>query len=63
MRFGIMRSVSRRIGQGKMMWEKAGVAAKAKAAFNQRFWCEEKGYLMDVVDGERGTDLAGNVFR
>jgi predicted glycogen debranching enzyme len=31
-------------------------AEKAKKSFNERFWCAEKGYLYDVVDGEDGTD-------
>jgi predicted glycogen debranching enzyme len=33
-------------------------ADRARAAFNQRFWCAEKGYLYDVVDGESGDDAA-----
>jgi predicted glycogen debranching enzyme len=33
-------------------------ARKVRAAFNQRFWCEERGYLFDVVDGENGDDSA-----
>jgi predicted glycogen debranching enzyme len=35
-----------------------GEAEKAGAAFNQRFWCEERGHLYDVVDGEHGDDPA-----
>lgn len=27
-----------------------------KTAFNQRFWCEQGGYLFDIVDGEHGDD-------
>jgi glycogen debranching enzyme len=33
-------------------------ADRAGVAFNQRFWCEEAGYLYDVVDGENGDDSA-----
>jgi predicted glycogen debranching enzyme len=33
-------------------------ASRAFDAFNRRFWCEEKGYLYDVVDGEEGDDAA-----
>jgi predicted glycogen debranching enzyme len=31
-------------------------AERARECFNQRFWCEERGYLYDVVDGENGDD-------
>ena len=33
-------------------------ADKARRSFNQRFWCEDAGYLYDVVDGENGDDPA-----
>jgi glycogen debranching enzyme len=33
-------------------------AERAQAAFNQRFWNPERGYLYDVVDGEHGDDPA-----
>ena len=33
-------------------------AHRAREAFNQRFWSEERGYLLDVVDGEKGDDPA-----
>ncbi|HEX8112420.1 MAG TPA: amylo-alpha-1,6-glucosidase, partial [Kofleriaceae bacterium] len=33
-------------------------AERAQAAFNQRFWSPERGYLYDVVDGEHGDDPA-----
>jgi predicted glycogen debranching enzyme len=33
-------------------------AARARQSFNARFWCEEKGHLFDVVDGEHGNDAA-----
>jgi glycogen debranching enzyme len=31
-------------------------AARARASFNQRFWCPAAGHLYDVVDGENGDD-------
>ena len=33
-------------------------AARARESFNARFWYAEGGYLFDVVDGERGDDIA-----
>jgi predicted glycogen debranching enzyme len=42
----------------------AAAAAIAKHAdrtcqsFNSRFWCEERGWLYDVVDGEEGNDAS-----
>jgi predicted glycogen debranching enzyme len=33
-------------------------ADKVQASFNKRFWCEERGYLYDVIDGEDGNDAA-----
>jgi predicted glycogen debranching enzyme len=33
-------------------------AARARSAFNQRFWNADAGYLYDVVDGEGGDDAA-----
>jgi predicted glycogen debranching enzyme len=36
----------------------AGHAARAREAFNARFWYAEGGYLYDVIDGERGDDPA-----
>jgi predicted glycogen debranching enzyme len=33
-------------------------AELARRSFNDRFWCEEKGYLYDVVDGEGGDDAS-----
>jgi predicted glycogen debranching enzyme len=32
------------------------VAARARAAFNRRFWFEDGQYLYDIVDGESGDD-------
>ncbi len=33
-------------------------AERAYESFNRRFWCEERGHLYDVVDGEQGDDSA-----
>ena len=33
-------------------------AQRARDSFNRRFWSEERGYLLDVVDGEHGDDPA-----
>ena len=34
------------------------MAERAERSFNARFWCEEQGYLFDVVDGEQGNDVS-----
>jgi predicted glycogen debranching enzyme len=36
----------------------AQLADRAKESFNRRFWCEDGGYLYDVIDGEDGKDDA-----
>jgi predicted glycogen debranching enzyme len=36
----------------------ANHAARAKDSFNRRFWSDERGYLLDIVDGEHGDDAA-----
>ena len=36
----------------------AQLAARTHAAFNERFWIADAGYLFDVVDGESGDDPA-----
>jgi predicted glycogen debranching enzyme len=33
-------------------------AERARRSFNERFWFADGGYLLDVVDGERGDDTA-----
>jgi len=33
-------------------------ADRAQESFNRRFWSEERGHLLDVVDGEEGDDPA-----
>ncbi|HYF00421.1 MAG TPA: amylo-alpha-1,6-glucosidase, partial [Planctomycetota bacterium] len=34
------------------------LADRVRESFNKRYWFEEGGYLADIVDGERGDDLA-----
>jgi predicted glycogen debranching enzyme len=34
------------------------LAERVKESFNRRFWCEGRGHLLDVVDGEDGDDPA-----
>src|ERR687898_3014876 len=36
----------------------AVLAESAQASFNARFWSEDLGHLLDVVDGEQGDDPA-----
>jgi predicted glycogen debranching enzyme len=36
--------------------EMARHAERARQSFNARFWCEEKGWLYDVIDGEGPDD-------
>jgi predicted glycogen debranching enzyme len=38
--------------------EYGDAAAQVYASFNQRFWCGERGYLYDVIDGEEGADAS-----
>ena len=33
-------------------------AQRSRESFNRRFWSEERGHLLDVVDGEHGDDAA-----
>jgi predicted glycogen debranching enzyme len=33
-------------------------AERTQASFNRRFWSEAAGYLLDIVDGERGDDAS-----
>lgn len=34
----------------------AVMATRARQSFNERFWHQEGGYLLDVIDGEQGDD-------
>jgi predicted glycogen debranching enzyme len=36
----------------------AGQSQLARESFNRKFWSEERGHLLDVVDGEHGDDPA-----
>jgi hypothetical protein len=36
----------------------ADAANRMREAFNERFWCADRGYLYDIVDGEHGDDAA-----
>jgi len=42
-------------GAGQEIAERAN---RVRQSFNKRFWCDEKGYLFDVVDGEHGDDTS-----
>jgi predicted glycogen debranching enzyme len=48
----------RQHGDGARAPQLAEAAARARGAFNDRFWCAERNYLYDVVDGEHGNDAA-----
>ena len=48
----------REIGNNAAAEMYAAHAARARHSFNQRFWSAERGYLLDVVDGEDGDDDA-----
>jgi predicted glycogen debranching enzyme len=45
-------------GRGEATSLLAELAARVRESFNRRFWCEARGHLYDVVDGERGDDDA-----
>jgi predicted glycogen debranching enzyme len=45
-------------GNGPAADKYADHARRARESFNRRFWCGERGYLFDVVDGEHGDDPA-----
>ena len=42
------------VGEPSDQW--AALAAQASRSFNRRFWHQEGGYLLDVIDGEGGND-------
>lgn len=48
----------REAGQEQEAESFAAHAERARTSFNQRFWSEERGHLLDVVDGEHGDDPA-----
>ncbi len=41
---------------GEETSEWALMATRARQSFNERFWRQEGGYLLDVIDGEQGDD-------
>ena len=42
------------VGEPSDQW--AALATQAARSFNRRFWYQEGGYLLDVIDGEGGND-------
>ena len=52
----LMEAWLREEGDEAAAKETAGHAEQARASFNRRFWNADKGYLFDVVDGEKGDD-------
>ena len=42
------------VGESSDLW--AALAAQASESFNRRFWHQQGGYLLDVIDGEGGND-------
>jgi predicted glycogen debranching enzyme len=52
----LMEQWEREEGETFRADELGGLAQRARASFNRRFWIEEAGYLYDVVDGEGGDD-------
>ena len=52
----LMEAWLREEGDAAGAKEAARHAEKARASFNRRFWNAERGYLFDVVDGEKGDD-------
>src|SRR5262249_9955982 len=47
----IMEELAQRFGDGARQRQYNGMAARARASFNDSFWNEEAGCLYDVVDG------------
>lgn len=54
----LLESWLRKEGQSAQAETYAKHAARCEAAFNQRFWYEQGGYLYDVIDGEQGDDAS-----
>jgi predicted glycogen debranching enzyme len=52
----LMAEWAESLGEKPDQW--ARMAERAYRSFNARFWNEEAGYLVDVVDGEQGDDLS-----
>jgi glycogen debranching enzyme len=54
----LLRQLSR-VAQPGMRW--AGLASRAEAALEERFWCEDKGWYADVLAAPAGTGAAAAV--
>jgi predicted glycogen debranching enzyme len=48
----------RETGETTRATEIGAWAERAQRSFNERFWCAERGWLYDVIDGEAGHDDA-----
>ncbi len=44
--------------QGDLAARYAGLADRVRDSFNRKFWCAERDYLYDVIDGESGNDAS-----
>ena len=53
-----MEGWSRRFDDAPAVESLSELAERARESFNRRFWSSELGYLLDVVDGEKGDDSA-----
>jgi len=51
-----MAQWAEQLNERPVQWNE--MAGRAEQSFNARFWCEEQGYLFDVVDGEQGNDAS-----
>lgn len=54
----IMQDFAERLGDAARQPQYAAMAARAKQSFNEQFWCEEGGYLYDVIGDNRA--IAGS---
>src|ERR1700726_2537593 len=54
----LLEGWDRHHGGGLKAGEIGEAAARVQQSFNRRFWCGQRGYLYDVVDGEQGDDPA-----
>jgi predicted glycogen debranching enzyme len=54
----LMEGWEREVGNPRRAAQLAEHAERAHASFNRRFWIEESGSLLDVIDGEAGDDAA-----
>ncbi len=54
----VMTRLSERVEDAALARRYAGLAARVRESFRQRFWYADGGYLYDVVDGPDGNDPA-----